>query len=250
MAGTPSLELAPASGRARSHPGFWARTVSHLRLCAPRIVVSGALGLFACGGTDRSPPDPSASVVAIGATGCRRTSTRAVGVVVADGLVATVAHAVAGESEITVVAPDGSAADGTVAAIDTDVDAALIRIDGLDLTPLPRATYDEGDVSLWTSDHGAVRSAPAEILRRVEVRTSDIYREGEHLRPGFELRAEVAAGDSGSGLVDDDGQLVGLVWATSRERPERAWAMPIEALDPLLDAAQGGQTPPAARCSR
>jgi S1-C subfamily serine protease len=214
------------------------------------VTIAAALGSSACGGDDGSSGDPGASVVAIGATGCRRTSTRAVGVVVADGLVATVAHAVAGESEITVVAPDGSEAQGTVAAIDTDLDAALIRVDGLDLTALPRATYDEGDVSLWTSDHGAVRSAPAEILRRVEVRTSDIYREGEHLRPGLELRADVAAGDSGGGLVDADGQLVGLVWATSRERSERAWAMPIEALDPLLDAAEGGQTPPAARCSR
>jgi S1-C subfamily serine protease len=227
--------------------------LSYLRLRAPRSIVGGVvtmLALTACGGDDGSSGDPAGSVVAIGATGCRRTSTRAVGVVVADGLVATVAHAVAGESEITVVAPDGSEAEGTVAAIDTDLDAALIRVDGLDLNPLPRATYDAGDVSLWTSDRGAIRSAPAEVLRRVEVRTSDIYREGEHLRPGFELRADVAAGDSGGGLVDDDGELVGLVWATSRERPERAWAMPIEALDPLLEAAQAGQAPPAARCSR
>jgi S1-C subfamily serine protease len=250
MAGTPSLERAPASGRAPSHPGFWARTVSHLRLCAPRIVVSGAIGLFACGGTDRSPPDPSASVVAIGATGCRPTSTRAVGVVVADELVATVAHAVAGESEITVVTPDGREAQGSVAAIDTELDAALLRVDGLDLSPLPRAVHERGEVSMWTSDHGAVRSAPAEILRRVTVHTSDIYREGEYLRPGFELRADVEAGDSGGGLVDRDGDLVGLVWATSRERPERAWAMPVEALDPLLDATRAGQEPPTARCSR
>jgi S1-C subfamily serine protease len=215
-------------------------------LAAASVAVATFVG---CGGSD-GPVDPAGSVVAIGATGCRRTSTRAVGVVVADELVATVAHAVAGESEITVVAPDGSEADGTVTAIDPDLDAALIRVEGLDLTPLPRAVYDGGVVSLWTSDHGAVGSAPAEVLRRVDVRTSDIYREGEHLRPGFELRADVEAGDSGGGLVDGDGELVGLVWATSRERAERAWAMPIEALDPLLEAAQAGQEAPAARCSR
>jgi S1-C subfamily serine protease len=156
---------------------------------------------------------------------------------------------VAGKSEITVTAPDAREAPGTVAAIDTELDAALLRVDGLDLPRLSRAEHDAGEVAMWTSDHGTVRSAPAEILRRVTVHTTDIYREGDHLRPGFELRADVEAGDSGSGLVDDDGDLVGLVWATSRERADRAWAMPIEALDPLLDAAEAGQVPPAARCS-
>ena len=214
------------------------------------LTIAAAVGLTACGGDDGSGGDPKQSVVAIGATGCRPTPTRAVGVVVADELVATVAHAVAGESEITVTSPDGTEAEGTVAAIDTDLDVALIRVDGLDLRPLPHTAYDAGGVSLWTSDHGAVRSAPAEILRRVDVRTTDIYLAGAHLRPGFELRADVHAGDSGGGLVDDDGELVGLVWATSRERAERAWAMPIEALDPLLDAAQAGEAPPTSRCSR
>jgi S1-C subfamily serine protease len=170
--------------------------------------------------------------------------------VIADDLVATVAHAVAGESEITVTAPDGREMDGTVAAIDTELDAALVRVDGLDLPRLSRAEYDAGEVAMWMSDHGTVRSAKAEILRRVTVHTTNIYLEGDLLRPGFELRADVEAGDSGSGLVDDDGDLVGLVWATSRERPDRAWAMPIEALDPLVDAAEAGQVPPAARCSR
>ena len=61
---------------------------------------------------------------------------------VADDLVATVAHAVAGESEITVVTPDGRNLPGVLAAIDTGLDAAVIRVDGLDLAPLPsrRAT--------------------------------------------------------------------------------------------------------------
>jgi S1-C subfamily serine protease len=221
------------------------------RLVVVAISSAVALSLVGCGGSDGRSDDPTESVVAIGATGCRRTSTRAVGVVVADELVVTVAHAVAGESEIRVVTPDGRELEGTVAAIDTDLDAAVIRIDGIDLSPLPRRAYGGNhEVSLLTAAHGAVQSAPVEILRRVTVRTSDIYREGEHLRPGFELRADVEAGDSGGGLVDGDGELVGLVWATSRERPDRAWAMPIEAFDPLLDAARAREAVPAARCAR
>ena len=210
-----------------------------------------------CGGTGGERSEPAEAVVAIGATGCRRTSTRAVGVVVADELLATVAHAVAGETEIKVLTPDGRELRGEVAAIDTALDAAVIRVDGLDLAALPRHSYAEGDddddddaATLWTTADGVARAVPVEIRRRVTIRTSDIYRDGEHLRPGLELRADVEAGDSGGGLVGADGELLGLVWATSRERDGRAWAMPIEALDPLLAAATAEDPVPAARCAR
>jgi S1-C subfamily serine protease len=211
-----------------------------------------ALVAVGCGGDDGNHTDPADAVVDIRATGCRRTSTRAIGMVVADDLLATVAHAVAGESEITVTTPDGQRLSGTVAAIDTALDAALIRVDGLDLAPLSRRRYDgdDDDVTLWTADDGVVHSAPVEIRRRATVRTTDIYREGEHLRPGLELRAEVEAGDSGGGLVGSDGELLGIVWATSRRTDDRAWALPIEALDPLLAAADAAEPVPAADCAR
>ena len=105
-------------------------------------------------------------------------------------------------------------------------------------------------MTLWTADDGASRPEPAEIRRRATIRTTDIYREGEHLRPGLELRADVEAGESGGGLVDGDGDLLGLVWATSREQDDRAWGMPIEALDPLLAAAAADDPVPAVRCAR
>jgi S1-C subfamily serine protease len=201
--------------------------------------------------TDDERGEPADAVVAIGATGCRRTSTRAVGVVIADDLLATVAHAVAGESEIDVATTDGRELRGVVAAIDTGLDAAIIRVDGLDVVPLPRDEYDGDDeVTLWTADDGVARSEPVEIRRRATVRTTDIYRDGEHLRPGLELRADVEAGESGGGLVGAGGDLLGLVWATSRERDDRAWAMPIEALDPLLAAAASEDPVPAVRCAR
>jgi S1-C subfamily serine protease len=213
--------------------------------------VVGVLLAVGCSGDGGDRVDPADAVVDIRATGCRRTSTRAVGMVIADDLLATVAHAVAGESEITVSTPDGRQLPGQVAAIDTALDAALIRVDGLDLAPLPRERFDGNeDVSLWTADDGVVHSAPVEIRRRATVRTTDIYREGEHLRPGLELRADVEAGDSGGGLVDSDGELLGLVWATSRRTDDRAWALPIEALDPMVAAALDDERPPTVQCAR
>lgn len=215
------------------------------------------LGLLAvavaCCGSDERSDDPGASVVAVAASGCRRTWTRADGIVVGEDLVATVAHAIAGEAEIRVKVPGGRELPGSIAAIDTALDAAVIRVDGLDRPAIPRRVGDTEPpeaVTMWTSDDGLIEQEPVEIRRRVTVRTTDIYREGEHLRPGFELQADVAAGDSGGGLVDADGELVGIVWATSRRRDERAWAMPIAALDPLLAAATATDPVAPVDCAR
>jgi S1-C subfamily serine protease len=215
------------------------------------LVAAIAAALAGCGGRDGRAVDPAASVVAVRAAGCRLTPNLAVGVVVGNGLVATVAHAVAGESQINVSTPDGRELSASVAALDTALDAAVLQVGGLDLTPLDRRAHEADEtVTLWTLGDGAARPSPVEVRRRVTIRTSDIYREGEHLRPGFELHADVEAGDSGGGLVAADGDLLGIVWASSREREDRAWALPIEALDPLIAAARAGEPPPAARCAR
>jgi S1-C subfamily serine protease len=59
-----------------------------------------------------------------------------VGTVVADGLVLTVAHAVAGEDEIVVSTGDGRDLAADVVAIDTERDAAILRVEHLALDPL------------------------------------------------------------------------------------------------------------------
>jgi S1-C subfamily serine protease len=198
--------------------------------------------VIAAGCAGETSADPAASVVAITATGCRPASNIAHGVVVGDELVATVAHAVAGEDEIAV---DGRRA--VVAAVDTVLDAALLRVDGLDAEAADRRSWVEGEgVSLLTGD----RRIPAEVTQRVTVRTSDIYGEGEHARPGLDIIADVRAGDSGAPLVGDDGAVLALVWATSRRTDDRAWALPIEALDPLISAAAAAEETPPVDCAR
>jgi S1-C subfamily serine protease len=215
--------------------------------------------LVGCG--DRSPPaepeaagpEPARSTVRIEARGCRLLPNQAVGVAVDDDLVVTVAHAVAGEQDIDVTTPDGRTLPASVAAIDPDLDAAVLRVDGLELPPLPRRAFDGArgaPASIVRIADGSAQAVPVTIRRRVSINTTDIYREGEHARPGFELGARVVAGDSGSGVVDGDGRLLGVVWAASREAEDRAWALPIEAYDPLLEAAQAGTAPAATRCAR
>ena len=42
-----------------------------------------------------------------------------------------------------------------------------------------------------------------------------------------------------------DGSLLGVVWATSRETDDRAWAITADAYQPLLDQVQAGTAPAA-----
>jgi S1-C subfamily serine protease len=225
-----------------------------------RRAAAWALALVACGlgGCGRDRPagpasaahDPAASTVALDASGCGLADSRAVGVVVDDGLVATVAHAVAGQTTIAVITPDGRRLAAEVAAIDTDLDAAIIRIAELGLPALPRRAYtDREPVELMLFHDGTVSSTPIEVRRRVTIGTSDIYRQGHHLRPGFELTAHIVAGDSGGGVVGADGSLLGVVWATSREAEDRAWAITADAYQPLLDRVRAGTAPAAVACA-
>jgi hypothetical protein len=49
-------------------------------------------------------------------------------------------------------------------------------------------------------------------------------------RPVLELRIEVEHGDSGAPVLTPSGRVIGVVFARSRSRPGRAWA--IDASDP------------------
>jgi len=78
---------------------------------------------------------------------------------------------------------------------------------------------------------GEVESLPVIMARPVTIRTEDVYVEGETLRPGFELTADIVEGDSG-GAVTVGGEVVGVVWARSRTDADRAYA-----IDPLRAGA-------------
>jgi S1-C subfamily serine protease len=216
------------------------------------VAAVALLATWSCGGDGGGGRgDPISSAVAVEATGCRLSPTHAVGTVVGEDLVLTVAHAIAGEDEVHVTTEDGRRLAADVAAIDTELDAAILRIDGLGLDPLPRrdAVSTEA-VRLLVVEDGEVMAEPAEVRRRVMLRTSDIYRRGEHLRPGLEVAGDVRAGDSGGGVVGEDGRLVGIVWARSREADDRAWATRIEVVEPLLADVDRGRPPADVACSR
>ncbi len=186
------------------------------------------------------------SVVKVEGVACSRVQDGS-GFVVADDLVATNAHVVAGEATTGVIRDDGRRFDGTVVAFDADRDLALVAVDGFGRPPLPV----EG-AAVGTATTGGVfghpggeplRIAPFRVARAMTATGRDIYGSGTTEREVLELAAGLRAGDSGSALVDPAGQVVGVAFAVARDQPNVAYALATSELLAVLGAASSGAVP-------
>jgi hypothetical protein len=197
------------------------------------IVVGGLLALSCGGETPRSATTTTAvatsidltdSAVQVVANGCSSIEVHGAGMMVAPGRIATVAHVVAGAKTVEVRGVHGTA-DATIVYFDPILDVAMLKVDPAVATPVSigdASPGDRGEVVVYR-DEGPVE-LPVEVQRLVNIRTADIYGQGKHVRPGYELSLDIRAGDSGAVVVIDN-HAVALVWATSRQAEARAWAM-------------------------
>ena len=198
-----------------------------------------------CGSAPTRPAgDIADSSVQVVANGCKSTEVHGAGLMVAAGRIATVAHVVAGAQHIEVRGRRGTG-DATVVFFDPVLDLAVLKVDPALATPIAIGTAargQQGNVIVYRDD------APVElavgIQRLVDIRTADIYGEGTHIRPGYELNLDIRPGDSGAVVVVDD-KAVALVWATSREAKARAWAMRASL---LADHLSGDAVVPNGEC--
>lgn len=174
-------------------------------------------------------PDPSAVAVGLVVTGCRPGEEIGSGIVVSPGLVLTSAHVVAGARTITVHHRNGTTA-GRVVGFDPDMDLAYLAVDAPELAIGPSIEIDSARIGrgrtaiAYVFRDREITTIPVTVRRRVRINTEDVYVEGETRRPGFELGADIRAGDSG-GPVIVDGRIVAVIWARSRRAADRAWAV-------------------------
>ncbi|MGZ0228901.1 MAG: trypsin-like peptidase domain-containing protein [Acidimicrobiales bacterium] len=141
------------------------------------------------------------------------------------GQVVTTAHVVAGASSITVIDPLGNEFPATINALDGDADLALLDVPGLATPPLKvgEARVDDATAVVWAPDEG-VRLVPVMVTKLISITIEDIYVEHEVHRSGLELVGDISVGDSGGAVVDDAGEIVGIIYARSRQRDETAFA--------------------------
>lgn len=233
LVGRPDEPAAGSSPRAR-RPLRWAL------LAAAGL----AVGLTLWGVLREAPP--AGSFVSVISTGCGGRSV-ASGFAVADDLVVTAAHPVAGRRQVAVTTGAGETRNGFVVAFDAALDVAALRVPGLAADPVTLATDDRAELAAAGSA-GVVASAsvggelvakPAQVTRRIRANIDDIYETRRVSRRGLELAFDGGYGDSGAAVLNRDGTVVGMVFATSRHRNDVGYAVrAAEVRDVLAEVAE------------
>jgi S1-C subfamily serine protease len=167
------------------------------------------------------------------------------GFVVADDLVVTNAHVVAGETQTTVLTTEGRTIDAVVVAFDPDRDLAVLRLAVLGLDVLERADADVGDSGavIGYPGGGSQHESPARIAEEIEAQGTDIYGDARTVRDVFVLAAALAPGDSGGALFDERGRVVGMAFAVDPGDADTAYALTRAEVDHIIDRAVNASTP-------
>jgi len=174
------------------------------------LVLAGA-----CTSQTQAALTPTDRAVRLSVSGCGASSqTTGSGFVFDDGLVVTAAHTVARAGRVDVVYRDGSTVPAGVVAIDTERDMAALAVPVVDVDRPLIGTAQAGDVGQVV---GGLKSGTVDMTVRQYARLSieEVLGTERFSRPGYEIDAPTADGDSGAGVYDLDGRLVGMVFAVS-----------------------------------
>jgi putative serine protease PepD len=133
----------------------------------------------------------------------------------------TVAHVLHGARTVTVTAPGGRPRRATVLSADARVDLAVLAVPGLHAPT--RAAAQAGrrlSARVVVLRQGAPRTLAATVRRPITAHV-----DGGPGRPALELDAAIEPGDSGAPVLDGDGRVVGVVFATASDRERLAYAV-------------------------
>lgn len=180
------------------------------------------------------------SVVKVEGLACSRIQD-GTGWVVAPDTVMTNAHVVSGESDTEVIRDDGRRLAANVIAFDPERDLAVLAVDDLDRPALEMRPEEvsEGAVGGVFGHPGGepLRIAPFRVARTMLASGRDIYGDRTTRREVLEVSAALRPGDSGSALIDPEGQVVGVAFAIARDQADVAYALATSEVTPVLAAA-------------
>lgn len=145
--------------------------------------------------------------------------------------VMTNAHVVAGSSDV-VVEVGRDRLEATVVLYDPELDVAVLDVPGLDRPTLKfdLAEADSGAdaIVLGYPLDGPYTVSPGRIRSAFELNGPDIYDAGKVSREVYILRAQVRPGNSGGPLLDDDGEVIGVVFGSAIDDAETGFALTSE----------------------
>ena len=177
--------------------------------------------------------------VRIRALGCDRFGTGS-GFVLDDGLIVTNRHVVGQPREVAITTWDGRSFAARVDGIARDADLAVIRVSGLDL-PVATVRTEPAVIGEQVAAIGYPGGGGATITTGVVLGFTDGPILGEQV-PAIRVSAEVRPGNSGGPLIDAEGRVIGVIFATTGPGGD-GLAVPVDVLVDRLDAQ--GFSPPA-----
>lgn len=173
-------------------------------------------------------PASNGRAVSVIGSSCGDTShTSGSGIIIGDGLVVTAAHVVIGATDVTV----DQAFASEVVVLDTVADLALLEVSAVEGSPVEFGSVRNRTRVVIETWRGTVA---ARVQRAVRISVDEVRGASKVERGGLELAGPIRGGDSGSGVFDADGCLVGVVFAKSTTRHTTSFAVDAEAVRRLV----------------
>lgn len=152
------------------------------------------------------------------------------GFAVAQDLVVTNAHVVAGEGsgDTQVLVPDGRTLNATVVLFDSNRDLALLHVRDLRESPLAIAVAQVGQTgAVFGHPEGqdALAVTPARVAQEETAVGRDLYDSHTTRRDVLVLASALAHGDSGGALVNSGGSVIGVAFAISANQSGTSYAL-------------------------
>lgn len=139
-------------------------------------------------------------------------------IISADGYLVTNHHVVSGASQVRVRLSDGTEYDAKVVGSDSKTDIAVLKIDATGLTPVVVGDSDALQVGEFVlavgNPLGRLGGTVTDGIISALDRDVTVNNESMHL---LQMNAAVSPGNSGGGLFNDRGELIGIVNAKSAE---------------------------------
>jgi S1-C subfamily serine protease len=160
----------------------------------------------------------------------------------APGYFVTNAHVVAGSGSVEIDLPNGDRNTARVVLFDPNTDLAILYSPGLDLRPLvvvdTNPARGTGGAVIGYPGGGAEQVVAAAVSGTESARGYNIYGDTLVTREIEVLSARVIPGNSGGPIVNDSGQIIGVVFAASTSQPNVGYALTIPQVLPDLQAGE------------
>ena len=154
--------------------------------------------------------------------------------------VMTNAHVVAGvRSPDVAVGGTGKTYPAKVVYFDAQIDVAVLAVPGLPADPLQFSLDAErGDsvAVIGYPEDGPLTATPGRVRDVQYAGGRDIYSHDDVLREIVSMRVEVRPGNSGGPVVDGNGEVIGVVFASSSEGSDTGYALTARQVAPAVTA--------------